>query len=196
MKLYYSPGACSLAAHIALIEAGIDYDKVRVDLKAHKTENGEDFYAINPRGYVPAIDTGEFGLLTENPAVLAYVADKAGTLPTGEGFYRLLEWVGFIGTELHKNFKPLFHPEDEADKRAAREALAEKYALVERLIDGREWLGGDMPNVADNYLLVTMLWAKKFDVELPDSLRAYRKRSLARPAVEQAMAEEGLMEKA
>ena len=191
MKLYYSPGACSLASHIALIEGGDDYAKTKVDLKSHTTEEGKDFYAISPRGYVPAIET-EYGLMTENPAVLTYIAERTGALPDGAEYYDLLEWIGFIGTELHKNFGPLFAGDSDDRKARARAMLAEKYRLAERLIGGADWLVGDSPTVADNYLLVTLLWADKFGIDLPQSLKELRARNLDRDAVKQAMREEGL----
>ncbi|WP_374405213.1 glutathione binding-like protein [Pelagerythrobacter sp.] len=192
MKLYYAPGACSLASHIALIESGRTFDKVKVDLGKHQTEDGEDFYAISPRGYVPAIASDDFDVLTENPAVLAYVADWTGAAPKGNDHYRMLEWLGFIGTELHGGYHPLFGKDTDERQAKAKKALADKYQLTEKLMDGREWLVGDGPTVADNYLFVTLLWADKFGVELPDTLKEYRKRNLARDSVKQAMAAEGL----
>lgn len=192
MKLYYSPGACSLASHIALIEGGVDFDAVKVDLKAHKTEDGEDFYAISPRGYVPAIETDETGLLTENPAVLTWISANTAGLPNGADQYRQLEWLGFIGTEIHGGYHPLFGGDSDDRQAKAKDSLAEKYRLTEKLMDGREWLIGDAPGVADNYLFVTLLWANKFQVELPETLREFRKRNLARPAVQEAMKREGL----
>lgn len=192
MKLYYAPGACSLASHIALIEGGTDYEKVKVDLGKHETEHGRDFYEISPRGYVPAVETDEFGLLTENPAVLAYIADRTATLPTGENLYRLLEWLSFIGTELHGGFHPLFGGDSDERQNMAKDNLAEKYRLTEQLMGGSDWLVGDGPTVADNYLFVTLLWADKFGVELPNSIKKVRKRNMERDAVKQAMSEEGL----
>lgn len=192
MKLYYSPGACSLASHIALIEGGGDYEAVKVDLSKHETENGEDFYQISPRGYVPAIVTDEYGLLTENAAVLPYLAKKTGSLPDGEAHFRLHEWIGFIGTEIHKAYGPLFGGAEGDAKEKAKATVAKKYQLAETLMDGSEWLVGDGPSVADNYLFVTLLWADKFGVDLPQSLAAYRTRNLGRDAVKQAMKEEGL----
>lgn len=192
MKLYYSPGACSLASHIAVIEGGINHDAIKVDLKKHETENGEDFYAISPRGYVPAIDVEGHGLITENPAVLTYLQDKAGCLPSGEPFYRLLEWLGFIGTEIHGGYHPLFGQDSEDRQAKAKEALAETYRLTAKLMDGNDWLVGDAPTVADNYLFVTLLWADKFGIELPQALKDYRERNQQREAVTQAMREEGL----
>ena len=192
MKFYYSPGACSLASHIALIEGGIDYDAIKVDLSQHKTETGEDFYKISPRGYVPAIDVEGLGILTENPAVLTYLAEHTQGLPQGEDFYRLLEWLGFIGTEIHGGYHPLFGQDTDERQAKAKEMLAKKFRLVVELMDGSDWLVGGKPTVADNYLLVTLLWADKFGVELPRELIAYRKRNLEREAVAEAMQREGL----
>lgn len=192
MKLYYSPGACSLASHIALIEAGIDHETVKVDLSRHKTEKGEDFYKISPRGYVPAIEAEDVGLLTENPAVLTYIADRAGSAPMGLNRYELLEWIGFIGTEIHKAYLPLFGGDTDDRQAKAKDRLAEKYRLAETLMDGKQWLVGDAPGAADNYLFVTLLWADKFGIELPDSLKEYHKRNKDRPAVQKAMKAEGL----
>ena len=191
MKLYYSPGACSMASHIALIEGGVDFEAVKVDLRAHRTEHGDDFYAISPRGYVPAIET-DFGLLTENPAVLSWIADETGTMPQGEAYYRQLEWLGFIGTEIHGGYHPLFGQDTDDRQAKAKDTLAKKYALVAQLMQGRDWLVGDAPGVADNYLFVTLLWANKFGIELPEEIAAFRTRNLARPAVQEAMKREGL----
>ncbi|GAB5349607.1 glutathione binding-like protein [Alteriqipengyuania sp. 357] len=192
MKLYYSPGACSLASHIALIEGGLDHETVKVDLSKHRTEDGDDFYRISPRGYVPAIVTDDFGLITENAAVLPYLAKATGTLPEGEAHFRLHEWIGFIGTEIHNAYAPLFGGAEGDAKSKAKDTVAQKYQLAETLMDGREWLVGDGPTVVDNYLLVTLLWADKFGIDLPQSLVAYRERNLARDAVKAAMADEGL----
>lgn len=201
MKLYYSPGACSLASHIALVESGVDYDKEKVNLKEHETESGEDFYKISPRGYVPAIRT-EFGLLTENPAVLTYLADQAlgdqavagkAADTSGETRYRLLEWIGFIGTEIHGAYGPLFGGAEGAQADKAKATVAKKFALADELMDGSDWLIGESASVADNYLFVTTLWADKFGIELPERLAAFRDRNKQRPAVRQAMEEEGLL---
>ena len=192
MKLYYAPGACSMASHIALIENGAAYDKEKVDLKKHETESGEDFYDISPRGYVPAIETDDVGLLTENPAVLTYISDQGSNAPGGSDRYKMLEWLSFIGTELHGNFGPLFGGESEERQKNAKETLAKKFTLTETLMEGSQWLVGDAPGVADNYLFVTTLWADKFGVELPQSIKDYRARNKEREAVQQAMREEGL----
>lgn len=192
MKLYYSPGACSLASHIALIESGAPFETIKVNLKEHKTEDGEDFYAISPRGYVPAIVTDDYGLITENGAVLPLLADRGAEPPTGEARYRLLEWIGFIGTEIHGGYGPLFGGDSEDRQAKAKEALAKKFQLAVTLMNGSDWLVGDSPTVADNYLLVTLLWARKFGIDLPDEMVAFRERNLDRDAVKQAMQMEGL----
>ncbi len=191
MKLYYSPGACSLASHIALVESGENYEKEKVDLSKHETESGEDFYAINPRGYVPAIET-EDGFLTENPAVLTLLADRFGTAPEGHARYKMLEWIGFIGTEIHGAYGPLFGGAEGSAKEEAKKTVASKFELAEKLMDGGDWLVGDKPTPADNYLFVTTLWADKFGVDLPQPLQDFRARNKQRPAVQQAMREEGL----
>lgn len=192
MKLYYAPGACSLASHIALIEGGGEFEAVRVDLSKHRTEHGEDFYAISPRGYVPAIVTDEFGLLTENSAVLPYLAKHTGGLPEGEAHWRLHEWIGFIGTEIHGAYGPLFGGASGDAKEQAKARVAQKYALADKLMDGREWLVSDGPTTADNYLFVTLLWPDKFGIEVPQSLKDFRSRNKARDSVQQAMKAEGL----
>ncbi len=192
MKLYYSPGACSLASHIALIEGGIDHETVKVDLSKHETEHGEDFYGISPRGYVPAIVSDETGLLTENPAVLAYLADRSATPPSGMDRYKLLEWLGFIGTEIHGGYHPLFGGDTDDRQAKAKDKLAETYRLATDLMDGGEWLVGNGPTVADNYLFVTLLWADKFGIDLPQEMKDFRKRNMDRDAVKQAMQDEGL----
>lgn len=192
MKFYYAPGACSLASHVALVEGGVDHEAIRVDLRKHQTEHGEDFYAISPRGYVPAIETDEWGLMTENPAVLTWLAERTGGLPKGQDFYRLLEWLGFIGTEIHGGYHPLFGQDSEDRQVKAKATLAKTYKLTAELMNGREWLVGDGPSVADNYLFVTLLWADKFGIELPEALKAFRTRNLARESVREAMKREGL----
>lgn len=194
MKLYYSPGACSLAAHIALEEGGADYQAVKVDLAAHRTESGEDFYAITKRGYVPALETDE-GLLTENPAVLSYVGDKYGPKLSQWQGYKSDEWIGFTGTEIHKSFSPIFAARKGGDVKAAEEArpkVAEKLKLAAELLEGRDWTVADQPTVADNYLFVMTLWADKMGIEMPAELKTYMARNLARESVQRAMKAEGL----
>lgn len=191
MKLYYSPGACSLAAHIALEESGLDFEAIKVDLSSHETEDGEDFYAISPRGYVPVIET-ENGLLTENPAVLAYIAEETGTAPQGFAYFKMLEWLTFVGNEIHGTYHPLFGDGDDDGKAEAKKSLEKKYRLAVEIHDGGDWLLGDEPTVADNYLFVTTLWAGKFRLDLPDPVRDFRARNLDRESVKAAMKAEGL----
>jgi glutathione S-transferase len=194
MKLYYSPGACSLASHIALEEGGADYQAVRVDLATHRTEAGEDFYAISKRGYVPALETDE-GLLTENSAVLAYIGDKFGPELSEWDRYKIEEWIGFVGTEIHKSFSPIFAAKKGGDPKAAESArpkVAERFELAAQLLEGRDWAVADQPTVADNYLFVTTLWAGQMGIEIPEALQAYRRRNLERESVKKAMKAEGL----
>ncbi|MGP1352722.1 MAG: glutathione transferase GstA [Parasphingopyxis sp.] len=191
MKLYYSPGACSLASHIALIESGGDFEAVRVDLSTHETEHGDDFYAISKRGYVPVIETPD-GMLTENPAVLAYIARHVGAAPEGRAWYKMIEWIGYIGSEIHGAYGPLFGGADADAQAAARDKAAQKYRLAVDILDRDDWLVADRPTVADNYLFVTTLWARKMNVETPDWIADFRDRNLARESVQKAMAAEGL----
>jgi glutathione S-transferase len=132
------------------------------------------------------------GLVTENPAVLPYIAQQTGRLPQGKDMFRLLEWIGFVGTEIHTGYGPLFGGAGDDEQAEAKESLAETYGLADRLMDGNDWLVGDAPTVADNYLFVTLLWADKFGVEVPQALADYRTRNLERPAVRQAMKDEKL----
>jgi glutathione S-transferase len=201
MKLYFSPGVCSLSPHITLHEAGLQYELERVNLADKKTASGADFRAINPKGYVPALllDNGE--VLTEGPAMVQYLADlvpekklvpAAGTMER----YRLMEWLNFIGTELHKGFSPLFKPAmpDEA-KRMARDNLALRFELVAKQLEDKEYLTGNQFTVADAYLFTVMNWAPRVDVDLSrwPVLKAYQQRVAARPAVRAAMVAEGLI---
>jgi glutathione S-transferase len=194
MKLYYSPGACSLADHIALHEAGLDFEWVKVDLKARRTEDGRDYAEINPKGYVPALQFDDGEVLTENIAILSMVADKAPKLaPQGrDGHSRLLEMLAFISTEIHKGFKPFFKADaSAADKAAAGELLGKRFGYVAKRMKGDYLFGADL-SVADCYLFVMCLWAQKNGVALPDPLPAFAARMKARPAVKLALHHEGL----
>ena len=200
MKLYYSPGACSLSPHIALSEAGLKADLVKVDLRAHKTEGGEDYYAINPKGYVPALQLDNGYLLTEGPAIVQYLADQAPEkkLAPANGTverYKLQEWLTFIGTELHKTFSPLFNPAVTEDvKKASLEKLATRFAYVAKHLEGKQFILGDQFSVADGYLFVILNWARAKAPSVHESpvLKAYFERIMARPAVKAAMVAEGL----
>jgi glutathione S-transferase len=194
MKLYYSPGACSLAAHIALREAGIPFESEKVDLHAKVTASGADFTVVNPKGYVPALvlDSGE--TVTENLAVLDYIATQAPTLglegPLGRT--RLLEGLAYVSTELHKSFKPFFKGAGDAEKAKSGAYVTKRMQYLADRLHG-DYLFGDHPGVADFYLFATLLWADKFAVEIPTPLATLRDLLKARPAVQAAMRAEGLV---
>jgi len=199
MKLYYSPGACSLSPHIVLNEAGLSYDLEKVDLRTHKTEKGEDFYAINPKGYVPALQLDDGSLLTEGPAITQYLADlkpgsklapAAGTLPR----YHLMEWLNFIATELHKQFGPLFHGPTPEVKTATVAKIKGRLELVAKSLEHQPYVMGEHFTLPDAYLFVMLRWAKRLapeSFEVP-GMTAYFERMAQRPAVQAALKAEGL----
>jgi glutathione S-transferase len=199
MKLYYSPGACSLSPHIALLEAGLPYDLVKVDLRAKKLENGDDYLKVNPKGQVPALalDSGE--LVTEGPVIVQMIADKAGKnlAPARDSAerYKLLEWLNYITGELHKNFGPMFSPvlADEA-KAFFKDRVMGKFKYVDSQLAGRDYLMGQHFTVADGYLFTKLTWADrmKFDLSAFPNLLAYKARVAARPRVQEALTKEGL----
>ncbi|WP_250866384.1 glutathione binding-like protein [Caballeronia sp. INSB1] len=193
MKLYYAPGACSLADHIAMHEAGLNFDRVKVDLKAKVTEDGTPFAEINPKGYVPVVEFDDGKRLTENVAILWWIAQEAPSLaPSGDdGALRLVETLAFISTEIHKQFARVFRPSSDAEATAAREKIAQRFALVAKTMRG-EYLFGDKVSVADAYLFTMLTWAQKMSVELPPELQAFYKRIRERPAVKLAFEHEGL----
>lgn len=200
MKLYYKAGACSLSPHIILREAGLDFSIVRVDLATKKTENGDDFLAVNPKGQIPTLELSDGSILTEGVAIVQYLADQkpdrqllpeVGTLAR----YHALEWLNYIATELHKGFSPLFNPKTpEEFKVLTREALAKKFAYVNDSLKGHQFLLGSRFSVADAYLFTVMGWAKalKFDLSALSDLNSYLDRVAARPAVDAALVAEGL----
>jgi glutathione S-transferase len=199
MKLYYSPGACSLAAHIVVDEAELPLQLEKVDLRSHKTENGQDYYRINPKGYVPTIQLDDGSTLTENIAVLNYLADQTAHKlftpePGSMEHYRLEEWLGFITTELHKSFGPFFQGGTESEKRKAKEKILKRLAYADEHLDGGAFLMGDRMTVADAYLFVMLTWAKKqkFDLGRFANLNAFFERMSQRPSVQRALREEGL----
>lgn len=196
MKLYYSPGACSLADHIALIETGFRFETEKVDLKTKRTENGTDYTNINPKGYVPALELDDGQILTENIAVLSYIADQSGKLMPAKGmpYWRVIETTAFISTELHKNFKPFFTPDaDNARKDEAKSVLQERFEQLENLLGDRAFIVGNEMTIADCYLFVMLMWAKeKVGISLPTHLDSYYSRLKERPAVKSALREEGL----
>ena len=194
MKLYYAPGACSLADHIALHEAGLTFNHVRVDLSTHRTEAGEDFYAINPKGYVPALtlDSGE--TLTENIAILDWIAQQAPALVPGGALGRThqLEALAFISTEIHKSFKPFFSGGGDDETAAASETISQRFAAIASTMQG-DYLFGSQVSAADAYLFVMTLWASKMGVAVPAELSAFIERMQARAPVQTAMQHEGLI---
>ena len=200
MKLYYSPGACSLSPHIALLEAGLPYDLIKVDLRVKKLENGDDFLSVNPKGQVPVLklDSGE--LVTEGPVIVQMIADKAvgkGLAPARDSAerYKLLEWLNFITTELHKNFSPIFSPVLADDAKAFfKDRVMGKFKYVDSQLAGRDYLMGKQFTVADGYLFTMLTWAErtKFDFSGLPNLSAYKARIAARPKVQEALSKEGL----
>src|SRR3984885_15103253 len=200
MKLYYTPGACSLSPHIALLEADLPYDLVKVDLRAKKLENGDDYLKINPKGQVPALalDSGE--LITEGPVIVQMIADKVpakNLAPARDSAerYKLQEWLTYINGELHKNIGPLFNPalSDEA-KAVFKDRAMGKFKYLDSQLAGRDYLMGKQFTVADGYLFVMLNWAErmKFDLSGLSNLMAYKDRVAARPKVEEALVKEGL----
>jgi glutathione S-transferase len=200
MKLYYSPGACSLSPHIALREAGLKFDLVRVDLATKKTETGDDFRTVNPNGYVPVLILDDGTVLMEGPAIVQYVADQAtgkhlapenGTLPR----YHLQSLLNFISTELHKSFTPLFNPAASEDwKQSARAVIAERLTYLQGQMAG-PYLLGEQFSVADGYLFTVLGWCKyvNFDLSPWPRLGEYLGRIADRPAVLEALKAEGLV---
>ena len=200
MKLYYSPGACSLSPHIVLNEAGLAYELEKVNLGKHRTADGADFYAINPKGYVPALELDGGQLLTEGPAIVQYLADRkpesklappAGTLER----YRLIEWLNFISTELHKQFGPLFHNAGEEIKDRQRALIGKRFDYVEAQLAGKPYLLGDTFTVADAYLFTMLTWTKHAGIDLGrwPALNDYFARVGARPQVQATLRQEGLV---
>jgi glutathione S-transferase len=194
MKLYYSPGACSLASHIVEIEGGLNLQLEKVDRKTHRTASGADFMLINPKGYVPAIELDDGSLLTENTAILPFLGDKTGLIPPdGMGRYRALEWIGYIASEIHKSFAPLFHGGSEDEKSEAKEEILKRLSFIEDKLSG-DWLSGERFSVPDAYLFVILRWAKTMHLDLSTMPRllAFKARMEARPAVQKALSAEGL----
>lgn len=201
MKLYYSQGACSLSAHIALYEAGLTFEAIPAPTKTHKLPDGTDFYTINPLGYVPLLELDDGRRLHEGPAIVQYIADQVpekNLAPANGTFerYKLQEWLTFIGTELHKNFAPLFKPGTPVEtKAAASDQLKSRLAWVDGELAGKDYLLGDHFSVADGYLFNVTNWAHLVGLDISGfaNLLAFRARIAARPAVITAMKAEGLL---
>ncbi|MFT3813085.1 MAG: glutathione transferase GstA [Acidovorax sp.] len=201
MKLYYSPGACSLSPHIALHEAGLAFTPVLASTKSHKLQDGTDYYGINPLGYVPLLQLDDGTTLREGPAIVQYIADQvpAKQLAPANGTmerYRLQEWLTFIGTEVHKGFSPLFNPATPEEYKAiARAKVLERLTWVDGQLAGKQFLMGDQFTVADGYLFTVTNWAPAVGLDIAGlaNIQAYRARVSARPAVQAAMKAEGLL---
>lgn len=201
MKLYYSPGACSLAPHIVAHEVGIALTLEKVDMKTKQTAGGADFSKINPKGYVPALELDDGTLMTEGPVIAQYLADlkpEAGLVPAAGTLerYRLLEILGYINSELHKSYSPLFNPATPAETRDERaNYLRRRYALVEQILSKQPWLLGEHFSVADAYLFTVSNWSRMVNLDLSafPSLLDFQKRVAQRPAVQAAMRAEGLV---
>lgn len=204
MKLYYAPGVCSLASHIVAHEAGITLKIEKVDTKAKRTETGRDYLEVTPKGYVPALEFDDGEVLTEGPAILQYLADlkpESGLAPANGTLARsrLQETLGYINSEIHKTYSPLFNPATSAEVRDERKAyLRKRYGLLDKKLAKQPWLQGDAFTAADAYLFVVTNWAKGVELDLSDfpALVAFQKRVAERPAVQAAMAAEGLIKAA
>ncbi|CFR11555.1 glutathione transferase GstA [Yersinia kristensenii] len=198
MKLFYKPGACSLSPHIVLREAGLDFSIESVDLATKKTETGEDYLRINPKGQVPALLLDDGSLLTEGVAIVQYLADKvpdrqliapSGTLSR----YHAIEWLNFVATELHKGFSPLFNPKTPDEYKAiARERLDKQFSYVDSELAKHDYLLGSKFSVADAYLFTVTRWANalKLEIKQRSHLDKYMARVAERPAVKEALAAE------
>jgi glutathione S-transferase len=204
MKLYYAPGACSLAPHIVANEAGIPLELVKVDTKTKTIAREGDYWEVNPKGYVPALELDNGEVLTEGPAILQFLADRtpASQLAPANGSFervRLQEMLNYITSELHKTYSPLFKPDVLPTVREERlDYLRKRYALLERMLDGRKYLFGDRFTVADAYLFAVTNWARSVQLDLTEfaNLRAFQKRVGGRKAVLQTMRAEGLIKDA
>ena len=200
MKLYYAPAACSLAPHIALSEAGLPHELVRVDLRTHTLPDGTDYRTINPKGYVPVLELDDGTRLTEVAVILQYIADRApGTLAPAFGSmerYRVMEWLNFIATEVHKQLSPLWYPTTpDATKEAQRAKLATRFDLIAKTLSTRPYLTGETFTVADAYLFTVLNWAPTLKIDLArwPALQQFQARVAARPKVREAMKAEGLI---
>jgi len=201
MKLYFAPGACSLSPHIVAREAGIDLQLEKVDTKSHTFGSGGDFYSVNPKGYVPALEIKPGEVLTEGPAIVQYLGDQkpgSGIVPAAGTIerYRLQEMLGYINSEIHKSYSPLFNPNTKPEAAEERKQyLTKRYKYLDEKLAGKEYLVGNKFSAADAYLFTVTNWAQhvKLDLSQFANIQAFQKRVAARPAVQQAMKEEGLI---
>ncbi|MDQ8023620.1 MAG: glutathione transferase GstA [Moraxellaceae bacterium] len=201
MKLYYAPGVCSLSPHIVLREAGLDFELVKADIRAHKLEDGSDFNAVNPKGYVPVLELDNGERLTEGPTIVQYIADQAPASqlvppPGTMARYHQQEWLGFINSELHKVFGPLWKPTTpEEYKEISRNQLATRFDWLVTQLEGKQYLTGDGFTAADAYLFTILSWTRplKIDMARWPVLTDYMARVAARPKVQEALRAEGLL---
>ena len=201
MKLYYSPGACSLSPHIVLNEAGLPFEKIKADTKTKVLPDGSDYRAVNPLGYVPLLELDDGTKITEGPAIVQYIADQvpAKKLAPPSGTMertKLQTWLNFVSTELHKGFSPLFNPSmPEEAKKIFRERLGTRFAYLDKHLASNDHLMGKDFSVADAYAFVVSNWAKPTNIELEPyaNVAAWRSRVAARPAVQAALKAEGLV---
>jgi glutathione S-transferase len=204
MKLYYSPGACSLSPHIVARELGIPVELKKVNTKDKTVEGGGDYWQVNGRGYVPALELDNGQVLTEGPAIVQYLADQkpeAGLAPKNGSLerYRLQEWLNFLTSEIHKQFSPLFKPNTPDEyKKIAKENLAARFDWLDKQLAGKDYLAGKPFSVADAYLFVLLNWTKFQAIDLAKwpNLAAFHSRVGARPKVQEALQAEGLLKKA
>ncbi|MBO9550377.1 glutathione transferase GstA [Pseudomonas sp.] len=201
MKLFYSPGACSLSPHIVLNELGLPYTVEKVDLKQHTTASGEDFYTINSKGYVPALQLDNGAVLTEGPAIVQYLADQnpqANLLPPAGSLERarVQEWLNFIGTEVHKTLAALFNPSISAEAKSKTiETFGKRLGFVDKALQGNDFLTGKQFSVADAYLFTIVNWAPMLGIDLSPwpTVAEFQKRVASRPAVQKTLQTEGLI---
>jgi len=200
MKLYYSPGACSLSPHIALCEAGVKFDLVKTALQTHTLADGSDYYQVTAKGQVPLLELDDGARLSEGPVILQYIADHAPASGLAPAYgtmerYRVMEWLNFITSELHKGFSPLFNPKMPKEaKEIFVGRLRDRYAFVDAKLEGKDYLMGRQYSVADAYLFTVTNWAPGVGVDLTGlkNLDAFMTRMKARPAVQAALKAEGL----
>jgi glutathione S-transferase len=201
MKLYYTPGACSLAPHICLREASLSFDLVKTDIRTKKLEDGSDFGAVNSKGYVPALRLDNGDVLTENGAILQYIGDRnpaakllpaAGTLER----YRVIEWISYINSEIHKSYSPLFYPTSDDVKTFARGNLSNRLGWLNGALGSKKHLTGDPFTVADAYLFVVLNWGAHVNVDIGQwaNLKRLQETVGARPRVIEALKAEGLIQ--
>jgi glutathione S-transferase len=201
MKLYFAPGACSLSPHIVLEEAGIAAETEQVNNQEKKTKTGKDYWTINPKGQVPALQLDSGEMLTEGPVIVQYLADQkpaSGLVPPAGSIdrYRVQEWLNFIASELHKSFGPIFRPTTpDAYKAISRENLGKRFDWIDKQLGGRSYLMGDKFTVADAYMFTVLRWSGRVEIDLAKwpNLKTYVDRVGARPKVQAAMKAEGLI---